>query len=148
MNPYVLAEYKRLRNQGWLAQYALRAARVNDAWSDAENERLVRIRCEPETDMYEFPDYEGLRPSERKRYEKEDRETVDREGVWWYVAEYRVTEDSPWEQADSIGMVVGELDDGDYGIELKESALSALDLARQDEANKLVERATYAGVVT
>ena len=121
----LIREYRRLRRLGWQGLQALQAARTNLAWEDAEAEGLVRFRCEPDECYQDDTDrYQGLRPSLRKRYEREDAETIEREGVWCYFAEW--LRDDVWETADSIGGCVGTIADGGYDVDLKASALAAL----------------------
>ena len=128
MDPRILREYRRLRAKGWNGSQALRDARVNVAWDDANSEELVMLRSEPD-DMYEPPTYSDLRPSDRAKYEKADREAYERDGVWVWQSFYRVSEDGEWIQADSVGGCIGDFDDSGYDIDLKANALAELDEA-------------------
>jgi hypothetical protein len=155
MNQWIKAEYERLRRNGWRACDAIRAARVKDAWDDAENAGLVKVDAEPDCLSVEDtePDWDAIcinhhvAALERKEY----RDRCNRDGLWIYAAYYRTSVDDEWILADSIGGFVGsDWKDSGYDTDMRETALEALeailDAARTVEASMLATRATYAGV--
>ena len=146
----VLREYWRLRRKDWPASQAMHAARVKEAWDAAEAEGLVQMVAEPDPELHDdsYIDTWGLRPCDVEREKKGLWRTIERDGVWMYASQFRVSKDREWETADSIGDCIGDLDDTGYDVSLKSGALDALDKARQDEANVLAERATYAAVTS
>lgn len=130
MDKRILAEYRRLRAKNWPAASAMRAARVNVAWGDAEDDGLVELTCEPDqcSTIEECSgDYSDLVPHMREKYRKQDLETAERDGIWVYSTHYRASVDSEVECADSIGGVTGDFQDSGYDVDLKSAALEALD---------------------
>ena len=145
MNPWIKAEYERLRRNNWRAVDALRAARVKDRFEDLQNERLVRFRFEPECDMYEFG--EGEEP-----FREEITERINREGYWIVCTDYLNAETEEWEQAEAIGGFIGDdWQDSGYDVDLRLAAIEAhetcVEQAAQREADALESRATFACVV-
>jgi hypothetical protein len=130
----IVSEYRRLRALDWTAVEAMRAARARDLFEDAEEDGLVRWRCEPEEDVYdEDQRYADLRPSLAKRYMAEDEAIREREGVWIYGVEVRrdASPTGAWDIVDAIGMCVGSIRDTGYDVDLMRSALDALDVQRR-----------------
>jgi len=142
-------EYQRLRGRGWTASEAIRAARTRVAFEKAEEEGLVRWRCEPEEESLDIfePDYSHERPSDAKRYAAEWLRSVERDGIWLYGVEVlqdafepdgtpRAFRNTPkwvaaWEVVDGIGGVVGDIRDTGYDIDLMQAALDALEAQRK-----------------
>lgn len=124
MNDWIKAEYFRLRALGWYATQAFDAAKVNDAWEDAEAEGLVRVRAEPE----ECIPIEDFAP-EFENSEEENRwyAHVNNVGIWVFFTEY-LDPIHGWTLADSIGGVIGDdWEDSGYDVDLKRNALDALE---------------------
>jgi hypothetical protein len=143
MNEWVLYYYRKLRAEGLSGTHALRVARVQVRWEDLEERGLARLLAEPEDhfwgDDFDFSGHGG------DRYRKDMARIIERDGYWVWFAQWRKTEDSPWEYADIIGGIVGN-DLNWHRFDLWESAIDALDAEFQHEAGELAVRATYAGV--
>lgn len=154
MNQRMLRLYRSFRAKGLTGSFALSATRAFIAWDDAggddleddDGEKLVRLRAEPEWEPYD-DDYSGMRPSDRKKAEEANKRAIDRDGLWVYISEARLSPSHPWHPADSLGMVIGELDI-DYKLDLMLGALGLLDALRTEAAEVLSQRATFAGVST
>ena len=115
---------------------------IEQKFSQLEAAEKVRLRAEPE-EMYYDEEFTDQFDDEE---DKQDMlETLDREGVWVYVAEYKDPSSDEWKIADCLGMVVGIIDSG-YAHDLKRQALECLDKAYGNIADDLSERATYACV--
>lgn len=81
---------------------------------ELESLGLVRIRAEEEQEAYfdvygepeGYTDQYGkiITPEEER---KQIIESIELNGCWYLVAEYRLDENDEWEMADSIGMNVG-----------------------------------------
>lgn len=128
----------------------MRLAETLETWDDLESEGVVRMRCEPDSDDNDFDPYPGRGADSRKVRAWEQRmHKLDDMGCWWYCAEYLDEQTGSWEQADSIGCCYGDLDDADYGGDLKRSAIEALYTLRRtrlaDAVAAMSARATYAG---
>lgn len=145
--------YRSIRAMGYPASDAMHFARIDLRW-DAEDgvinddsaDSVVRLRFEPEHDSYW--DVYG-RDGVSEKDQKEISRLIERDGLWSCVAEARASDDDSWEQADSIGMLLGI--DGDvsgYGWDLRDSALRLLGRLRDEKATELAEQigqaATYA----
>lgn len=151
MNSWIRLEYMRLRHKGWTASAALRAARIHDAWTDLENEGVVRIEhpidCEPYDDTY-VDTWDDLSPAKRERYKKELHDTIERWGVYGIVGEFFDGKD--WHEVDSVWSILGnDLTDNGYDVDIKSATIDAY-LAHRDavatvQAAELASRATYAG---
>lgn len=150
MDPSVLKYYKRYRAKNYPAHSAMYLAKVRAAWDVAESNGLVRVRAEVEIDCYDdsYIDTWDVSDAKKERYRKEVYDRIDREGYWIYFTEYRLTDDEPWEVAESCGGFIGEdwIDSG-CDIDMMVAALDALDKCYQAEADEIVSRATYASVV-
>jgi hypothetical protein len=151
MNDWVRLEYQRLRNKGWTAQAALRAARIDDTWTDLENEGVVRIQypydSEPYDDSY-IDSWHDLSPAKRERAKRELHATIERQGVYGIVGEF--FDGKNWITADSVWGTLGDdLTDNGYDVDVKASTIDAY-LSHRDHvstlaAEELAERATFAG---
>jgi len=140
-------EYRRLRAKDWPAHEAMRAARVNAQFTEYEEQGLVRFYAEPDECSFieeHIGDYSDLPEKLRKKYQAEDRELAEREGIWVYLTAIRPNKRTPWKVVDSLGACVGELKDAGYDTDMKEAALEALDNAFEAAAATLTERATFA----
>ena len=136
------------REPGTSLRACLEGVRIERAWREAERAGLVRMICEPEEDYSldgREDELQGLRPSEIKRYIAEERKLVEREGVWYYATEFRAFIKDGWELAEGLGWVIGSIEGHGEDWGLKEAALKGLDEAFQREAERLSERATFAG---
>jgi len=128
VNDWVKAEYRRLRAKEWPARDALRAAKVKDAWEDAEAEGLVRAICEPEIDYYDdsYVDTWEISDARKARIKADIAARIERDGHWMYATEYLDPVDG-WTVADSCGGFVGEdFEDSGYDTDMREAALKAL----------------------
>lgn len=137
----VKREYLRLRRRGWRAVDAIRAARIHERWRELEGDR-VKIDLLPEIDAYDY----DLVESEKDR--KAIAARIESEGYWIAVAYIRLHDDDEWEEVESIGGFIGDdFDDSGYDVDLKLTALEALDAAYQREADSYADRATYASAL-
>lgn len=149
MNAYTKAEYFRLRVLGWEAKQALRAARVKDAFTDAEKTGLVKLETEIDCEPYDMSFYDTWDASERQiaHWKKITSERIDREGLYGLVSYVRNTKRDAWEQVDSCwGFIGDDWRDGGYDTDIMQACLDELDDIRRSEADKLAARATFAGV--
>jgi hypothetical protein len=148
MNARILAEYLRLRRNGCSGSYALRAARTLDAFTDAENDGLVKLECEPECDYYDdsyVDTWEHCSQTAKDRAKKEIADRIDRDGHWILVGYYLDT-DGTWERADCIGGFIGDdWQDSGYDVDIRQACLDQLEAQAQCGADELASRATYAG---
>lgn len=153
---YLAGVYRSIRAMGYPAIDAMHFARIDLRWDelggvvneDSDDDACLRLRYEPEHESYW--DVYG-RDGASEKDQKEIGRLIERDGLWWCVAEARATPDDPWEEADSLGMIVGvnpELDG--YGWALKGAAIEKLAQLRDEKATELAEQigqtATYAGV--
>jgi hypothetical protein len=151
MNDWTRLEYRRLRNKGWTAQAALRAARIDDAWTDLVNEGVVRIENpydpEPYDDSY-IDTWDDLSPAKRERAKRELHATIERHGVYGIVGEF--FDGEHWVQVDSVWGIFGnDLADNGYDVDIKQATIDAYRAHRDHVATlaaaELAERATLAG---
>lgn len=97
-------------------------------WEELESKGLVRKLVEPERENY-FDVYgyacgckcESSR-DELCEHDAEIESIVERDGVWWYATEWRLSTDDQWLQGSSVGMNVGQ-DDATYWPDLKAECL-------------------------
>lgn len=140
-------EYRRLRNKGYAAHEAWRAAHVLEAFRVAEEADLVKLETECEFDYYDdsYVDTWGLSPARVKRIKTGLAERIEREGHWIVVTYARAHTSDEWSAVDSVGGFIGQdyLDSG-YDTDLRQASLTRLEELRQEAANVLAERATYA----
>lgn len=132
-------QYTHCPNRAW----ALRHAKIKDAFATLENVDLVHLKWVPDNycDMKELkgdsynPDVNpDIRPSILKRQEKEFEAQVEREGVWGLIGEYY--NGSEWVHADSCFGFVGQ-DAHDYEFGIMSTTLKALtEWNRTSEAKK------------
>lgn len=121
MVPELLSEYKRLRAKDWPADQAMRAAKINLAFSKLEKAGLVRLNMEPE-----FIPWEDLFPCLTKAEAKRMAQVVEREGVWILISQYK-DRAGCWEVGDSIGGILGnDWQDIGYDTDLKLAAMREL----------------------
>lgn len=125
----VLEHYRKLRNNNGPARYCLNIAKqyaeIDKLWEDAEKNGMVRIRIEPD-DMTDYDDlvgdcYDvelnqdsvpgGARTiiAQGKAFQR----TIERDGIWGYIAEYCIVCDTcgrdAWEYAESCWGFAGEV---------------------------------------
>ncbi len=151
MNRCVRREYDRLRDKGWTAADALRAARIHDRWTDLENAGLVKLDMDPEIDCYDdsYIDTWGLSPGRAAREKREIHERINREGHWIVVVYARATDEDEWSPVDSCGGFIGtDHEDSGYDVDLMRAAIDAHDAMVADEASDLATRPSYAGVAS
>jgi len=123
MNESIKREYLRLRQQGWTASLAWRAAKVNVRWRELDDE-LVRVRAVVDECMT-LEDLAGDNASKKELEELQAR--CERDGVWDYCTEYLDPVDG-WTFADQCGGFVGDdWEDSGYDVDMKQAALDALD---------------------
>lgn len=156
MNGSIKRRYLRYREEGASATHAIAMARTDEEWANEGGTRFsddfhtenVRVACEPESEMYDdsFLECNGWSKTRIEREKKELWRLIERDGVWWYFSQARLSPNHPWEYAGSLGMVVGRIDTWSRAS-LRREALDLLDKMRQEEADELAQRATYAGVV-
>lgn len=105
--------YQQFRKSGYTALESLRNSKICAVFADLESRGLVRLRAIPEEESYfdvygepdGYVDIHGRRVSaEQER--KELCETIERDGCWIIVSEWRESEDDLWNVADSVGMCV------------------------------------------
>ena len=123
--------YREARRLGYGAAESLHAARILSRWDDAEEAGLVRWRFEPDPE----PDLSFLEQEEFEPGRAAMLATVERDGVWVAISEFRAAEcpacgrGGGWEIADSLGGLIGdpETEEGFplcYRVDLAESALN------------------------
>jgi len=148
----------RARHPGTTMKEAIRKYRVDAAWKIAESAGYVHVVCEPEFEPIETfePDWKGLysRDCDRERARKEWLDTIERDGIWMYATEYRLSLEGSaedyrsWETADNIGGVEGDWKGTGYDVDLKAECLraflEAFDAETSQGAAELAARATYA----
>jgi hypothetical protein len=123
-------------------------AEVLAQWNKLQPAGLVKVHAVPEIDYYDdsYIDDWDL-PEEEKQEEKEKiAARIEREGHWIYSTMYRVSEQDTWKVADNIGGFIGrDFFGSGYDIDLYCAAITALDLAYQEEADEIAKTATYVG---
>lgn len=107
------------------ASHAIRSARTALDYGRLEDKGLVRIVAHPEQESHDisYVDTWGLSDEKTEREKKKIWDLIDREGLYFYTAEFRKSPKHIWEQADSIGDVIGDLDPTGYGTDLRASAV-------------------------
>jgi hypothetical protein len=130
MDPRICSEYQRLRGKGWRAADAMRAARVNVAFDEAEEEGLVRFRVEPECEPYDssYVDTWEESPARAQRIKRELDDRIERDGHWYIAADVLCcAEHDHWSRVDGVGGFIGEdfIDSG-YDVDVREAALHAV----------------------
>jgi hypothetical protein len=126
-------EYQRLRRQGMAAKWAFHSAKVLAQWQNLGGED-VRLRVEPDEGI-SFDNLEGdcfnpvvnsdIPASKVAREQKEFRQRVNDEGVWFVVGEYRDAF-GRWRSADSCGGFVGDdWRDSGYDTDIMEATIRA-----------------------
>lgn len=133
MNADITKRYHAARAEGYNAQHALYNAVTLAQFENLESIGLVRFRWMPdessciedlEGDCFDPASNPGVRACDLERRQKEFHETVDRDGVWGLVGQYRPLpfqhgegdivlyyseDDQPgWETGDSIWGLVGQ----------------------------------------
>jgi len=128
---------------GHNARLALSSAKTLMEFRQLESNGLVRMRCEPETENYfdVYGEPEPRRGQTQKQANAELEAILERDGVWWTVAEWFDGEE--WKQADSCGMHAGYSDplspfENCYVIQEMQSAIDAL---REHQAETEAESA-------
>lgn len=163
------SEYMRLRAKGWTAANAWSAAKTRVAFEEAggvicgetfkgcqpdldsfdRDTALVCLTVGPDDVQYDdsYIDEDSFTERQKAHLKKELWARIERDGVWNLASWVRPNTDAPWEAVDSCCAFVGE-DWKDSGIDtdLMRAALDELDKMRQDEADALASRATYAMV--
>lgn len=152
MNAYIRAEYMRLRHKGWGFREALRAARIQDAWTDLENEGVVRIEhpvdCEPYDDSY-IDTWDDLSPKKREEEKKRLWRQIERQGVYGIQGQF--SDGEHWNNVDTMWGIFGDdLTDNGYDLDIKEATIAAYrrhcNARATSQAAELAERVTYASV--
>jgi len=134
MNKNVLKLYRKFRSVGIGGIYGqnamdcLRNARIVDEFENGEYSNNLRIIAEEESDNYfDVMGRNCISEKEDKRQE----EIIERLGNWCVSAQYRLSDDSDWIHADSIGMCTGYENpaspfENGYVPDLMKSAIDAL----------------------
>lgn len=132
------------------AKCSLESAKTILRFRELESDGLVRLRAEPEEESY-FDVYGDIEldhaernghPISREQARKDLIETLERDGVWWTVAEW--FDGDEWQQADSCGMHTGYKNPLDpfencYVIQEMQSAIDALEAHQASEAAEISE---------
>lgn len=136
--------YREFRAKGWLARWALSAARTQIAWDaasgylyhgydqDPENP-TVRLRLEPD-ECCSYEDLAGdsfdplvnsdICASQLEREEQAFKDRINRDGVWGLIGEF--WDGSDWERADSCwGFVGDDWEDSGYMEDIQSATLDA-----------------------
>lgn len=151
MNAYIRNEYLRLRRKGWTASAALRAARIEDMWTDLANEGVVCIEHpfddEPYDDSY-IDTWDDLSPTKRERAKKEVHDLVERHGLYGIRGEF--FDGKEWVEVDAVWSLIGnDLTDNGYDVDIKFATIVAYrdhqDHVATMRAEELASRATLAG---
>jgi DNA primase large subunit len=128
MVTYSKRDYRRFRDLGYTAQYAIRAAKIIYQFRELESDELVRLIAQQETEDY-FSVYG--RENISKQEDKHIQELIDTWGCWHIRSEYRNKNDQ-WQRADSIGMCIykdpKDAFDNVYIIDLMQSAIEYVQL--------------------
>lgn len=119
-----MKEFRRLRERGESFQMANLAAQVKVTWDMLVEQGRVRLACEPDLEQYDDSYLEtwGLTPRQLAHVRKELWDTIDRDGVWVYCSQVKEA-DGTWKTVDSIGSVIGSIDDTGYDVDLKYRAV-------------------------
>lgn len=153
MNARILAKYRELRldhialytGTGYRYHHkvtairALESARyhvdVTTRWEQAESEGLVRLQIEPDYDA-DLANLEGdcydpgvnpdIQPHILARQRKEFFESVDREGVWGIIGQYRCPCCGNWQDAGSCWGFVGHEWSG-YDLDIMAATLERVE---------------------
>jgi len=151
MNAFIRAEYMRLRAKGWTASAALRAARIEDTWTNLVNEGVVRIEHpideEPYDDSY-IDTWDDLTVAQRERIKKALHASIELWGLYGIVGEF--FDGKSWVDVDSVWSILGnDLADTGYDADIKSATIEAYrrhcDARASAQAEELASRATYAG---
>lgn len=108
------ALYNRFRAAGYRPAEALRAVRAVTEFEPLADAELVRLRLEQEQESYfsVYGEPEGYTDANgRKVSAEQEREelcaTIERDGCWCLVADYRASTIEPWRVCESVGMLTG-----------------------------------------
>lgn len=121
----------------------METATIDRQWGTLENVEMgdnfgmVRLGVEPDQDNY-FDIYgepEGYTNADGAEVTAEQErqdiiDLIDRDGIWWVFAEYRISPRHPWEIGDSIGMIIGA--NNPYEDDLKSTTIDQLRDALRD----------------
>lgn len=135
--------YRKFQSRGQSARFALRDARTMAMWEQLESIGLVRFQFvleqEPYDDSY-IDTWTDRSERERAHARKELWETIERDGVWMLVGEFRMLpyahgevsvpyvspeQESGWEHGVSIGGLVGTGETG-YETDIAYQTIEAL----------------------
>ena len=125
----ILRQYKQFRGQGMRAVDALCAAKIKDTWDNLESVGLVRCHFCPDDTPYDdshIDTWTDVSEERRKRTKNDLWDTIERDGVWGFVAEYRLDRESDrWEHGDDVWGFIGT-DAHGYEHDIKESTIQVL----------------------
>lgn len=118
----VQGEYTRLRNKGWRASEAFRAAKVKVAFKAAEFDGLVKLSYEPDPDPSVVLDGD---------YTDEQRADIQRSanqfGVYAILGMFRTSNETDFDVCDSCGGFLGnDLHDNGYDTDIMQACLDAM----------------------
>lgn len=116
-----------------------RSLAIREVFEGLESLGLVRLDIRPD-DTADMEDLKGdcynpdvnpdISPSRLAREEKEFEDTVNRDGVYGLIGEYRTDEGEEWNHADSCWGFVGEgYKDSGYDTDIMSATISALESA-------------------
>ena len=108
-------DYREARRAGYRPNVALDHARTLHRWRIAEDAGLVRLRVAPDDitlddvapEWGDPEDWPGGRRAQEAA-QKALRESIERDGVWGIVGEYRTSPDGEWESGDGVWGFVGD----------------------------------------
>ena len=146
MNKSEQKTYQAARKEGYGAAESLRIAKTQEVFHNLEYQGLVRLRAEPEEENYfdvygEPTGYEGAN-GRRVSAEQERKETYDLinlHGCWCIFSEWRGSEESDWERADSVGMCAGYKNvlspiENRYVVDLMRAAIDEVEKFQDEKA--------------
>jgi hypothetical protein len=127
--------YREYRRKGWLAKWAIYAARTLVEWDQHEG-KDVKLDIEPDCDA-DMANLKGdcfdprcvdhISPERLKQQEKEFEQLVNDEGVWGIVARVRCACCGRWHVAASVwGFIGSEVEDSECAIDIMDEALDEI----------------------
>ena len=105
---------------------------------ELEEVGLVKIEADPEVDFHDdsyvdtwdLPEHEAL----KEKTAIQDR--IELEGLWIYTAYFRLSVEDEWIPTDSMGNIIGSLEDLGYEYDLRKAVVEAYELEGKQERYK------------